>query len=557
MLLRTDIYRPDDIQKHPAILFRTPYNKVFSVNGDMLNVVEAAHAGYAIVIQDVRGRFASDGEYRRDRMAEVEGSDGYDSVEWIARQPWCDGNVGMAGTSYLAAVQWLTAMESPPHLKAIAPWMGTADSSMEPPFTGGAILLPVAISWIPMIVSEVADRLEREGRDVSEIRTTINWVQSHPEEAYNYLPLKDMPIIRSEPFRQIWNARVNPTSSETARRQRWEQVKVPCLHLCGWFDIFEYGTFDSYKIMHKRGGSQLAREGQHIIAGPWPHGRLPDFLGGLNFGSSAGSWRAQVSEQNIAYFDRYLRGKDINIPAVRYFVMGKNRWQNADNWPLPQTQWQKFYLHSRGHANTAAGDGSLSLEEPGLEPADIFAYNPLYPVPTIGGRLIGPVIVAGPLEQSQIEKRHDVLCYTMSELKEDMEVTGPIEIHIFAATSARSTDFTAKLVDVYPDGQAFNIVDGIKRSPSTKSSSWSAPINPGEINEYTVFMGNTSQLFRKGHRVRIDISSSNFPLFDRNMNTGNPIGEDVNGIPATQEIHHESRYASYVLLPVISPKSIG
>jgi putative CocE/NonD family hydrolase len=556
VLLRADIFRPEDAQRYPAILFRTIYDKTVSGNSDFLSVVEAAFAGYAVVIQDVRGRYASEGEWKRENMLAVEGPDGYDSVEWIASQSWCDGNVGTAGGSYLAGLQWITAMENPPHLKAIAPWMGgmgTVNRGMQPPPESGTISLSTAVQAIPVTSVDLVDKLEREGQDVTEMRRVINWAIDNPEECYNFLPLKDIPFARFERIRAMWNARLHPPMPDAAQEgdQRYARVTVPCFQACGWYDILEATSFASFNKMRERGGSQRAREGQHILVGPWPHGRLHDCLGDLNFGVSARARYAGVSEQSIAFFDRYLRGKDIEIPAVRYFLMGRNRWQTAEAWPLPQTRWQRFYFHSRGSANTAAGDGLLSRDEPGSEPADTFVYDPHHPVPSVGGRILGVGLVEGPVEQSHVEKRNDVLCYTTPELKEDVEVTGPLEVHLFAATSARDTDFTAKLVDVYPDGRAYNLVEGIKRARALESAAHPELVNPGQVYEYVITMGNTSQLFREGHRIRIDISSSNFPMFDRNMNTGNPIGEDAHGIPATQTVYHQPGYASYIDLPVI------
>lgn len=247
---------------------------------------------------------------------------------------------------------------------------------------------------------------------------------------------------------------------------------------------------------------------------------------------------------------------DINIPAVRYFVMGRNIWQDAATWPLPQIQWQRFFLHSKGQANTSGGDGGLSRNEPGSEPADTFLYNPHFPVRTTGcaghSRLLR--FAPAPQEQSPVERRDDVLCYTTPELKEDIEVTGPLELHLFAATSARDTDFTAKLVDVYPDGYAYNVVcDGVIRARYRKSPFKPELVTPGEVNEYIIKLETVSQLFRKGHRIRLDVSSSSFPEYDRNLNTGNPPGEDAQGITARQSIFHESKYSSYIDLPVVGP----
>ena len=555
-LLRADIYRPDDSDKHPAILTRTPYNKLLSGNSDFLNIVDAAHAGYAVILQDIRGRFASDGEWRQDAMFTIEGRDGYDSVEWIADQTWCDGNVGMAGGSYLAALQWVTAIENPPHLKAMAPWIGASSTPEEQSLTGGAMALYMLASWIPTMAVDIAERMEKEGKDMTEMRHAITHALFNPSEVYNYLPLKELPLTQFEGIREMWNTRLaaapTPERVERARR-RYEKVMVPCFHVSGWYDIFTWATFHNFNKMREGGGSGPAREGQHVLMGPWIHGgRLLGFWGELHFGASAGVPAALVSEQSIAFFDKYLRGKDINIPVLRYFVMGRNRWHNADTWPLPQTQWQRFYLHSKGSANTLQGDGLLSLEEPGSEPNDIFIYNPLRPVPTTGGRFLPMAgLVPGPIDQSHIEKRQDILCYTSPELEEDVEVTGPLEVHLFASTSVRDTVFTAKLVDVYPDGRAYNIAEGIKRASGRKTIFQPEPVNPGEVYEYVINLGSTSQLFRKGHCIRIDISSSNFPNYDRNMNTGNPIGEDTEGVPAMQSIYHQAEYASYIDLPVI------
>jgi putative CocE/NonD family hydrolase len=243
---------------------------------------------------------------------------------------------------------------------------------------------------------------------------------------------------------------------------------------------------------------------------------------------------------------------DVKLPVIKYFVMGMNRWKTAEDWPLPRTEWTRFFLHSRGNANSLNGDGLLNRDEPVSESPDMFLYNPEFPVPTNGGHFTPAILPPGPLDQSPIERGNDVLCYTTAELEKDMEVTGPIELHLFAATSTRDTDFTAKLVNVYPDGRAYNVADGVIRARYRKSISQPEPVSPGEVNEYVINMRNSSCLFRKGHRIRIDVSSSDFPRWDRNMNTSNAIGEDTEGIPAMQTVYHETGCASYIDLPVIS-----
>jgi hypothetical protein len=558
-ILRADIYRPDDKQKHPAILTRF-FNKAhWPRRTSLLDYIDAVDAGYALVTQDVRGRGASDGEW--ELMSSIEAQDGYDSVEWVSRQSWCDGNVGMMGFSHGGALTWQTAAENPPHLKAIAPWSsgGSGSHGEVSPVSGGATQFMNTLSFMTVEGPEIVDRLEKEGQDVTEMRRAFDWAISNPDEYYHFLPLKDMPIARFESIGRMWSWRLRPPQARNVDRLGiFKKVMVPGYHLTGWYDILEFNVIGSFNNMRELGGSQLAREGQHLIIGPWSHGDwLLSYLAGIHFGESvAARTRNLASDGLLTFFDRYLRGKDVKIPAIKYFVMGRNKWQIADTWPLPGTQWQRFFLHSKGHANTSTGDGMLNRENPGSEPADMFIYNPYDPVPTAGGPTTSPMagfgFVSGPLEQSYIEQRNDILCYTTPELKEDTEVSGPLQLHLFAATSARDTDFTAKLLDVYPNGRSHNVAEGIIRCSGSKSESHKELLKPGEINGFVIGMGNTSQLFRKGHHIRIDISSSNFPLYDRNMNTGNLIGEDTYGIPALQNIYHEAEYVSYIDLPVIN-----
>jgi uncharacterized protein len=557
VVLRADVYRPDDQLKHPAILMRTPYNKnVYGDNGQ-LRFIEAASAGYAMVNQDLRGRFASEGTYDGgDLFFTVEGPDGYDSIEWLASQPWCDGNVGMAGYSYMGYVQFMAAKENPPHLKAIAPWMcGRARN--ETTLLEGIINLIPAFNSGVLLGMDIADKLEKEGKDVSEMRRMLNRAMQNPEEVYTYLPLKDVPHFNFEGVRELWQARLMIAPPEIAQKAVWpyEKITVPCFHMASWYDITPWSTIYNFLTMREKGGSERARQGQHLLMGPWVHGEPRSAVGDLHFGMLAEGPGAGISAFTITYFDKYLKEMDVNLPIVRYFIMGKNIWQNAEDWPLPQTQWQRFFLHSRGQANSQKGNGLLSPDEPGPEPPDIFVYNPYFPVPTIGGTRPGNGFVGGPIEQSIIERRHDVLCYTTPELKEDVEVTGPLNLHLFAAISTRDTDFTAKLIDVYPDGRAYNVAEGIIRGRYRNSVARPELVTPGEVNEYIINMANTSQLFRKGHRIRIDVASSNFPAFDRNMNTGNPVGEDAYGIPAMQTVYHQTQYASYLDIPVIPPSA--
>lgn len=555
--LRADVYRPDDDAKHPAILFRS-YHRAYGSRSPILH--DLLNAGYVFVNSDIRGRGGSGGDWKPEKNFIVEGPDGYDSIEWIAAQKWCDGNVGMFGISHQTFFQYMAAIEQPPHLRAIAPWTGDFNEMFVPPLTGGAISLVTALIWLPREAADTVDRLERQGHDVSEMRRILAWARTNPDEVANFLPFKDVPLARVGRLGELLNWRLNPVSQpELERRRQYEQITVPCFHECGWYDGAGWSVFENFGELRKRAGSPLAREGQYLIVGPWQHAsQFQSFVGDINYGFAADSAGSRVHQSQIAFYDKYLRGQNLQLPTVRYFVMGANEWRNSDQWPLAQTQWQRFFLHSRGNANSASGDGALNRNEPGSETPDVFIYNPHRPVPTVGGPLIGalegPGVIAGPLEQSSVENRNDVLCYTTTPMEEDIEISGPIQLHLFAATSTRDTDFAAKLVHVLPDGRAYNLAEGILRARGRKFGAQPEFVTPGVVNEYVITLGQTSQLFRKGHCLRIDVTSSNFPQFDRNMNTGNAIGEDAVGIPAMQTIHHESNRASYVDMPVI-PKS--
>jgi putative CocE/NonD family hydrolase len=558
-ILRANIYRPDDNQKHPTIFMRAFWKTYGSFWH--IDIFRAIYHGYALVGQVIRGRGTSTGDWTPEAS---QGKDGYDSVEWIANQSWCNGVVGQFGFSHAGGMAAQTAMENPPHLKAIAPCSsgvraGGGQGSPGGYNTGGAISYITALQWLSNESRDVVNRMERQGKDVTEIRRSLEWAASNPDEYINFLPFKDMPFAKFERIGAMWAGRFSGTPQRSAEEVKtYERVMVPCAHLTGWYDGPCIGTFESFINMRKKGGSQLARENQYMLCGPWAHTEhMENYLGDWNFGNAA---IEPPSSYLLNFFDKHLQDKDIHIAPVRYFLMGRNQWMESNDWPLPETQWQRFYLHSNGKANTSSGDGLLSRDEPQSEPPDKFVYDPLNPVPTLGGNITaspaGFGFARGPMDQSSLERRGDVLCYRTPPLTENVEITGPLEIHIFASTSARDTDFTAKFVDVYPDGRSQNLVDGIKRAKGLKSLASPEFITPGQVYEYVITMGPTSQMFFKGHRMRIDISSSNFPMYDRNMNTGNPIGEDATGVKADQTVYHEAKYASYIDLPVI-PNRFG
>ncbi|MCJ7833131.1 MAG: CocE/NonD family hydrolase, partial [Deltaproteobacteria bacterium] len=363
VILRADIYRPNDNEKHPAIVVRTPYDKILSEHSDYLSALHGAFAGYAFVVQDLRGRFASEGEFKPMLS---EGPDGYDTIETIAAEPWCDGNVGMVGSSYLGRNQWQAAIENPPHLKAIAPSVISAGPISETRLTG-VMDLEQSISWFAGMAVDMLAKLSKEGKEVTEAARMLKRALFNLNEVYNYLPLKDLPYFKFEGLAENFMARMSnnlPPAIKTEKDLQWpfEKVNVPCFHNGGWYDLFNGGLFTAFQEMRERGGTELARKNQYVLCGPWFHGSiLPAYVGGINFGPAASSAATFTMQRHITFFDKYLRGIEGRpLAAIRYFVMGRNRWKNADTWPLPETQWQRFFFHSNGRANSLSGDGLLS-----------------------------------------------------------------------------------------------------------------------------------------------------------------------------------------------------
>jgi putative CocE/NonD family hydrolase len=554
--LMADIYRPGGNDKYPAILLRTPYHSSEVFSFSYVEPLPTLISGYALVLAYVRGRYGSEGKYELTSSQQVEGADCYDTVEWRASQPWCDGNIGMAGESALGTIQWRTARENPPHLKAIAPSLTVAPGETGPEASDYPVYLNIASAFTMIIARDILNKLERSGTDTSEMRRWIKSVEEDPSIVYNYLPLKNVPQFNIPGIIDIWHTLLRiPSSKEQPASPEpfpYHKINIPCLSIASWYDPWSRGTFRTFLNMRTMSGNG-ARQRQHIFAGPWCHHRPVRVLGDIDFGPLADDVGSKAWGYQLAFFDKYLKRKDITLPLVRYFRMGSNSWHNADDWPLPRTTWQRFFLHSNGGANSASGDGLLTRKEPQSEPPDTYVYDPNHPVPTTGGRGAEAEngFVTGPIDQIHIERRHDVLCYRTPELDQNTEITGPIELHLFPSSSCRDTDFSTKLVDVYPDGRAYNITDGIVRAQYRNSFTKPEPLKPAEIVELIIRLGITSQLFRRGHRIRLDITSSNFPAFDRNMNTGNPIGIGAEGIPALQTVYHQSGYASYIELPFI------
>jgi putative CocE/NonD family hydrolase len=554
-ILRADLYRPDSSEKLPVLLNRTPYNKAMPMVFAMtLDAMRAAEAGYNVMVQDCRGRFASDGVFD---CFTVEARDGYDTIEWAARQPWSDGKVGTYGASYMGATQWLAATEAPPSLKAMVPSITASDYHDGWTYQGGAFSLFFNVSWT-MAALAPPTLLRDRGRNPAaseDLGRTLGSMDAMLE-SMKHLPLKDFPMFTvGAPYFFDWLN--HPAYDEYWRKvcieEHHAKINVPALNIGGWYDIFQGGTLRNFLGMRAKGASDAARAGQRLMVGPWNHAvPFQNLVGAVDFGYQTGAVSADMDGIQLRFFDQHLKGKNGAVPPVRIFVMGINRWRDETDWPISGTELRRYYLHSGGRANSMYGDGALSMEAPGSEPPDHFLYNPNDPVPTVGGGLCcyPGALQGGAFDQAAVEHRADVLVYSTEPLAEDTEVTGPVTVTLYAASSAPDTDFTAKLVDVSPCGTALNLTDGIIRARFRESQSEQKLLTPGKPAAFTIDLWNTSNVFKAGHRIRLEISSSNFPRFDRNPNTGHDLYTDAEVQPALQTVLHDRSFASHVTLPM-------
>jgi len=551
--LATDVYRLDGAPPAPVLLTRTPYDKEHAVIGSTtFNILRAVQAGYAVVIQDVRGRYASEGEL--DPMIH-ETRDGVDTFAWAAAQPWSSGVVGTFGGSYLGATQWLPAREQPPALRAMAPSVTFSDMYEGSAYQGGAKVLH-DLRWVvaDIIPGEIRRRVARgEVPPAGGADLDLDAILAD-------LPLASHPLIRdAAPFYR--DRMAHPTAGAYWRPMSpnagYEQISVPALNIGGWYDIFLWSTFQNYQGMQQRGATDHARRNQRVIIGPWTHMNFSGSFPEREFGASASSDAIDLAGIQLRWFDRWLKGADNGVdqePPVMLFVMGINRWRTEADWPLPDTKYRPYYLHSAGQANTLHGDGALSAEPPGNEPPDMYLYNPMRPVPTVGGQIILPGGNAmGPRDQRAVETRDDVLVYSTSVLEQPVEVTGPIELRLFVASSARDTDFTGKLVDVFPDGQAIILTEGILRARYRNSFTELELLEPDMVYELRLDLWATANVFLPGHRIRLEVSSSNFPRFDRNSNTGGDIASEAvsDYRPAINRVFLDAAHPSRLILPII------
>ena len=538
--LRSDIYRPKADGKFPVLLERTPYNKYSNIDSGL----KGAARGYVVILQDVRGRNASGGDWYPFKF---ESADGYDSVEWAASLPYSNGKVAMIGGSYVGATQMLAAVAAPPHLAAIYPVVTASDYHAHWAYQGGAFQQLLAQAWSSALSVDGVSR--RAGGTAS----AAHWDYKRPPSEYPVIDPGSASGLADYYFDWIAHPTDDAYWKQWSIETRYADIKVPALILAAWYDLFQDGSIRNYVGLRRSGGTEAARNGVRLVIIPGGHAGFDRKVGEVDFGKDS-----VVDLDGVGYrwFDHVLKGIDNGVDRekpVRIFVMGRNAWRDEDEWPLSRAQETRYFLHSGGKANSRDGDGSLATAVPDREPSDNYLSDPENPVPTRGGPVLGDTgnYPPGPLDQAAVESRKDVLVYTTPVLERDLEVIGPVSLDLYVSSSAVDTDFTGKLVDVGPDGVARGLTEGILRARYRGSMEKAELMTPGTVYRLTVDLWNTANVFLAGHRLRVEIAGSNFPRFDRNPNTGQSPEGPGKGIVAKNVIYHDREHPSSLIIPVI------
>jgi putative CocE/NonD family hydrolase len=532
-VLSTDLYLPREGTSFPVLLCRTIYDNQMPQYVEW--AIRFAEAGYAVAIQDCRGRYDSDGPWE-PYVHEPE--DGFDTLEWIGQQPWCNGNIGTFGISYVGFTQILPAPLGSRYLKAVMP-IANQEDNFGHLWIDGAFQLQIGIYFFQMGRRTMQD-------------TSAKYM--HLEPLYSRLPIARAldDIGQSAALNEFLS---HPTFDSYWKsytmKGRYAAIAAPAYFVTGWYDNLVHEQFKLFRSWRAEAKTDEARRLTKILVGPWSHyeiGERPTI--GDDLGPAS---EVDLPDLHIRWYDQRLKGVDTGIdsePPIKIWVMGRNVWRFENEWPLSRAQPTPLYLESGGRANSAEGDGRLITSRPASAATDTFDYDPSNPLPTVGGQSLF-LANAGPRDRQEVERRSDLLVYTGDALDEDLEATGPVEVVLYAATSAPDTDFTATLIDVYPDGRAVAVCEGLVRARYRESLEEPRLVMPGEVYEYRISLWETSQVFARGHCIRLEIGSSNFPRYDRNLNTGGPIGFDDEVRSARQVIHHGPDYPSHLLLPVV------
>jgi putative hydrolase, CocE/NonD family len=542
--LRGVLYRAGG-EPRPALLVRNPYGEPMARTIPVLPFLDA---GFNVLVQYCRGTGGSEGELR---TFENEAADGLDTIAWLRGQPWCDGRIAMFGMSYLGMCQLAVSGHRPEGLVAIVPIVAPDDYRDGLAFRQGAFQLGQALGWHLMKAAQQLGEAAGRGEDVSAAFAALGRLAADIPAAYRRLPLTDRPgLTDALPTWRTWLEKENEPDywRSISYADRRARTAVPGLHIGGWFDLFLRGTIGNYTTIVAGADPEVARR-QHLIIGPWPHADQSGVTGEVVY--DGGSAQAiGLEEQQLRFLREVLAGEPTSLPPVQIYVMGADRWRVENEWPLARTDWQTWYL---------SADGTLTREPPAEGELE-YVHDPHDPVPTVGGAILmtgspdgGLSYQPGSRDQRVLDGRRDILRFTSPVLDRDVEVTGPLTVELYAATSAADTDFTAKLIDVHPDGRAMWVADGIVRARYRDGMDIPSPVVPGEVYAYRIDLGATSQVFKAGHRIRVDIASSNFPCYDRNSGSGKPAGQvtEDDFVTAVQRVCFGPGRPSAIRLPVI------
>jgi putative CocE/NonD family hydrolase len=549
--LHADIYRPAGDGPFYVLLVRTPYNKY----GSAAFGQKAVQHGFMVVAQDVRGRYSSEGEWYPFKH---ETDDGYDAVEWAAGLPHSNGQVGMYSGSYVGATQMLAAIGHPPHLAGICPIVTASNYHENWTYQGGAFEQWFNESWTSSLAQNTALRHVTEASNAL-IGESVLPLTRYP--VFNIGQAEDGAALTAElaPYFLDWLA--HPSYDDYWRKwsieENFQNIQVSALTIAAWYDIFLQGSLRNYIGLRDHAANPAARANQRLVVAIGGHSGWGRKIGDVDFGPDA---PFDENEMVLQWYDYLFLGKQNQFAdaahPVKVFTMGANEWRNLSAWPPPDAKPERLEVHSwDGKANSIAGHGMLmpGKQMPDNDPPDHFIYDPADPVPTVGGPLCcDPThLQPGPRDQKAVEARPDVLIYSTEPLDKDINVTGPVTLELYASSTAVDTDFTAKLVDVSPDGFARNVTEGILRASYRDSNTNPTPLVPGQIYKLTIDMVATSNVFLKGHKIRLEISSSNFPRFDRNLNTGKSAAESADFVKATQTVYHDAAHPTAVILPIL------
>lgn len=558
VVLRADVYRPADGDRHPVLIQRTPYNKeLWLITAMTLDPVRAAAAGFAVVIQDVRSRWASDGDvffpYRDEER------DSADTLEWAAQQPFSDGNLGCYGLSYMGGTTWLGAVSGHPGLKAISPTTAPNDFWRNHFWRGGALHVATLASWALRTIGMGA--LFRSGKPLPEMGARLVELVAAMDDfatTINHRPLNRLPAGHAEDarfvpflFELLKHTEPDAWTDGLLLHSRYERVKVPALILAGWHDLLLGCDLENFSGMKRSAATGEARTHTRIVIGPWSHGMFLNMVGQVDFGFRASGLFVDLKEDlttlQVRWFNRWLKGEANGIDSeapVRLFIQGINRWRDEQEWPLARTQYTPWYL--------GAGGSFAATLPAAVETADSYVYDPENPCPTCGGNLLmPPQYTAGPVDQAPILGRRDVLVYTSAPLTAALEITGPVTGVLHASSSGADTDWVVKLCVVRADGRTFNVCDGVLRASHQLRTQGLAAYVPGTVVPWEVDLWATAMVFAPGERLRVIVTSSDFPRYDRNPNTGEAGATAAKFVPALQRIHHDAEHPSHLLLPVI------